>query len=63
MSSKYLVDSQLLPMLKAMPSFEVTADTLNDIRLLISETKVPAPSAAETTVEERFIPRADGTAS
>ncbi len=61
MPSRYLVDPQLLPALEVMPSFEVTADTLNDIRSAIAQTKVPAPPAPETTVEERFIPGADGT--
>lgn len=61
MTSKHLVDPQLLPTLEAMPSFEVTADTLNDMRPLMAESKVPAPPAPETTVEERFIPGPNGT--
>jgi acetyl esterase/lipase len=61
MLSKHLVDSQLLPALEAMPSFEVTANTLNDIRSSIAQLQVPAPPAPETSVEERFIPGADGT--
>ena len=61
MTSKHLVDPQLLAALEAVPSFEVTADTLDEIRPQIAEMKVPAPPAPETTVEERFIPRSDGT--
>jgi acetyl esterase/lipase len=61
MPSKHLVDPQLLLALERMPSFEVTAATLNDQRASIAQLKVPAPPAPETTVEERFIPRADGT--
>ena len=60
MTSEHLVDPQLLPVLEVMPSLEVTADTLNDMRPSIDETKAPAPSALETTGEERFIPGADG---
>lgn len=61
MTSKHLVDPQLLPALEAMPSFDVTADTFGDLRSTMAETKVPAPPAPETTVEERFIPGSDGT--
>ncbi len=61
MTNKHLVDPQLLAALEAVPSFEVTADTLNGIRSQIAEVRVPAPAAPETTIEERFIPVSDGT--
>lgn len=60
MTSKHLVDPQLLSALEAIPSFEVTAATLDDIRSGIDKAKVPAPPAPETTVEERLIPGSDG---
>lgn len=48
MMNKHLVDPQLLSALEAVPSFEVTADTLDGIRPQIAEVKVPAPPAPET---------------
>lgn len=61
MTSKHLVGPQLLEALEAIPSFEVTADTLNNIRPQIAEARVPASPASETTVEEQFIPGTDAT--
>ena len=60
-NSKPLVDPQLLSSLEAIPSFEVTADTLEGLRAQMTTLKVPAPPVPETTVEERFIPGVDGS--
>ena len=60
-SSRHLVDPELLAALDAVPSFSVNADTLGDIRRIISQARVAAPPAPATTAEERFVPGPDGT--
>ena len=61
MTSRHLIDPQLVTALAAMPPFELRADTLNAIRGPMAAMRVPAPPAPETTVEERFVPGPDGT--
>lgn len=60
MTTRSLVDPQLLAALEAVPSFDVTADTLAATRRAIDAAQVPAPPAPDTTAEERRIPGPDG---
>lgn len=60
-TSRHLVDPELLAALDAVPSFSVNAATLDEIRRAVAEARVPAPPAPETTIEERFMPGPDGT--
>ena len=54
-ASRHLVDPELLAARDAVPSFSVNADSLGDIRRMIAEARVPAPSAPATSAEERLV--------
>jgi acetyl esterase/lipase len=60
-SSKHLVNRELIEALDAMPSFSVNADTLDEIRRAVSAVRVPAPAVPTTQAQERFLPRPEGT--
>ncbi len=60
MQSEYLIDAQLMGILKQMPSLETSADTLPSMREVLSKWTLPAPEAAGVACEERFVATRDG---
>ena len=61
MSSKHLLDPQLLPSIEAMPIATFTADTIESIRSAMSQTAVLGDAAAQgVSREEVYIPTNGG---
>ena len=60
MTSKSLIDPQLLDILEQMPSLETSADTLAPMRQAMGDWKLTAPDAADVDREERFVAGSDG---
>lgn len=60
MTSKPLIDPELLNILEQMPSLETSANTITAMREALADWKLGAPDAAEVDREERFVPVADG---
>ena len=61
MNTKHMVDSELAQALAGMPPLNPSAETLPALRTAVAEFQATAPPAPGVTVEERFLPRSDGT--
>ncbi|TDN37081.1 alpha/beta hydrolase [Hymenobacter sp. UV11] len=63
LNTTHLVDPELAQALAGAPSLKPTAESLPTLRAFMVGYRAAAPPApAEVTVEERLLPRADGTA-
>ncbi len=61
MNPRYLVDPELVPFLDSLPSFDLTPETLPEIRRATDDMPpLHAPSAAPTTCEDILVPGRDG---
>ena len=60
MQTEHLIDTQLLSILKQMPSLETSADTLEFMRDALRDWKLSAPEAPDVVREELSIETADG---
>ena len=58
--SSTFLDPQLRSALEKVPSFEVSSETLSDIRAAVGGFVVPAPAVSGVVREERLIARPDG---
>lgn len=61
MTSKHLIDPDLLPMVAQGPPPEPTMASLPELRSAIAGLRSPAPPAPEVTVAERVVPGPDGS--
>lgn len=60
-SSRDQIEPQLREVLDAIPAFSVSAETLADFRPVVAAMAISAPPASGVTLEERRVPRPDGT--
>ncbi|MFN4025488.1 MAG: hypothetical protein ACK4MQ_11700 [Hyphomonas sp.] len=61
MSSRHLVDPELLPFLESFPTININADNLPAVREMSRAGLAPLPPLPETAaVKERFIPGPEG---
>ena len=60
-TSKDQIEPQLREVLAGVPPFSVSAQTLADFRPVVAAMAVSAPPAPDVTLEERRVPRPDGT--
>ncbi|MBC8154119.1 MAG: alpha/beta hydrolase [Bacteroidetes bacterium] len=61
MNTTPVVDSELAQALEGMPPFTPSTESLPALRIAVAALRVTAPPAPGVTVEERFLPRPDGT--
>lgn len=61
MNTKHLVDPELAQALEGMPSLNPGPESLPALRVSVAAFQATAPPAPGVTVEERFLPRPDGT--
>ena len=62
MSTRYLVDPELLPALDHIPDVHFTTESLEQIRAMMKQSRQPvnSPEFASITVSERFVPGPEG---
>ncbi|WP_201392797.1 alpha/beta hydrolase [Ktedonobacter sp. SOSP1-85] len=63
MSTRHLVDPELLPMLDHLPDVQFTTESLGQIRVMMKQSRrqpVNSPEFASIAVSERFVPGPEG---
>jgi acetyl esterase/lipase len=60
MSTRHLVDPEIMPLLEMLPSLDLATETLAQTRAALAETNVPIPEFPDVSVAERSVPGPQG---